>query len=374
MLSQDSAAFRGDPLSFLERAFREGGDVFSLPAGGICVAGPVLSRQVLRNADGLYREHSDFFATTAGTFGPRSAQVRMGRSARELLRCHMSDAAGSLADRVGRVLCPGAAWPDAGNRLLLAHFGAVLSHPGSSPVLRAVLGQVVERSVLAGARERGSRLSRARYRAWVMRVLAAEVKDRRRHLPARPADLLDVVVGAAAGDVPAVVLAEVYLGFVFAIVGSVGFALGWSVYLIADAGPAAGTELSWVVREALRLWPVAWYFGRWPARPHEIDGVRVTPATEVVVCSYLVHRHPLLWSHPQEFRPGRWASGAGHPAFLPFGWGPHSCAGASVAMTIIEDTLRILVSQFRLVMTTSGARPCMGSALEPPPFWLQLIG
>lgn len=285
----------------------------------------------------------------------------------------MSDAADSLADQVDRMLSPGAAWPDEGNRLLLAHFGAALSHPGSPPVLRTALGQIVERSVLAGARERGSWLSRARYRASVMRVLAGEVRSRRRHLPAEPADLLDVVVSAA-GDVPDDLVAEVYLGFVFAIVGSVGFALGWSVYLIAGTGLPAGTDLSWVVREALRLWPVAWFFGRRPARPHEIGGVWVTPATEVVVCSYLVHRHPLFWSHCQEFRPDRWAGGTGHPAFLPFGWGPHSCAGASVAMAIIEDTLRILVSRYRLVMTTSGARPCMGSSLAPPPFWLQLIG
>ena len=142
-------------------------------------------------------------------------------------------------------------------------------------------------------------------------------------------DLLDVVAHAAAGDTPDADLAEVFLSCLFAVAGSIGFLLGWSIYLVGTTEPA---HPSWVVREALRLWPVAWQFGRTPSREHQLAAVTAKPTDEVVVCSYLVHRDPAHWSEPDEFRPGRWATGAGQEAFIPFGWGPHACTGAGVRL------------------------------------------
>jgi cytochrome P450 len=204
-----------------------------------------------------------------------------------------------------------------------------------------------------------------------MRELARAVVERRRRATAPPADLLDVVVGAAGEEVPAAELAEVFLSSLFAIAGSVGFTLGWSVYL-AGTHPEAELKPAWVVREALRLWPIAWMLGRRPTRRHVVAGVEVTPRDLVVVCPYLVHRHPRYWEEPERFLPERWGKGPDPQAFIPFGWGPHTCAAASLSLSLVESALAILFESYHLDVRTDDPRPCVGPALAPPRFSLRL--
>jgi cytochrome P450 len=203
----------------------------------------------------------------------------------------------------------------------------------------------------------------------VTRVLCAELAARRTRRTVEPADLLDVVAHAAAGDTPDADLAEVFLSCLFAVAGSIGFLLGWSIYLVGTTEPA---HPSWVVREALRLWPVAWQFGRTPSREHQLAAVTAKPTDEVVVCSYLVHRDPAHWSEPDEFRPGRWATGAGQEAFIPFGWGPHACTGAGVATQVAETLVGLITSAYRLGIVAPSSRPQVSAALAPPRFHLRL--
>jgi cytochrome P450 len=362
--------FHQDPLLFLDRGFAAAGETLRLPGGQLCVADPAASRAVLANDQGLYQDHSDFFHSKRGLFGPRSAQEEMGRASRTLLRAHVAARADRLADSVARALVPSSEWPDAGNWLVYRHFQDAVIAPDSPPRLRRILDQVVERAVLAGARERRSRLTRAIFRFQVMRELSRAIRERRA-LPARePVDLLDVAAclgeGAREAD-----RAEVFLSFLFAAAGSVGFVLGWSVYLLGTH-PGTATEPAWVVREALRLWPVAWMLERYPVQPHEVAGTPVAPGDRVVVCPYAVHRNPRHWEEPEAFRPERWATVTDHHAFLPFGWGPHRCVAAALSLQLAEDILGILIRNYRLDVTLHEKRPFIAAALAPPRFTLGL--
>lgn len=397
-----------DPLAALRKLRHERGPVFTKSRGEIYVSDPVLAKEILANAEGLFREHSDFFRIRTGMFAPRSAQVEVGRAARVLLRRYAVDHAHELPALVAG-LAPRSEWPDAGNRLVYKHFRAALIGDAPSAALRATVDQVVERAVLAGARDHYSWLARRRFRGRVTRILCAEIAARRGRLgaepaalpaarrvcagaepadlldvvapaaaqparpPTEPADLLDVVAQAASDGTPDADLAEVFLSCLFAVAGSVGFLLGWSIYLAGttDNEPA---HPSWVVREALRLWPVAWQFGRRPSREHQLTAKPITakPSDEVVVCSYLVHRDPAHWSEPDEFRPGRWADGAGQEAFIPFGWGPHACTGAGVATQVAETLVGLITSAYRLDVAAPSGRPQVSAALAPPRFRLRL--
>ena len=97
-----------------------------------------------------------------------------------------------------------------------------------------------------------------------------------------------------------------------------------------------GTVLRACVLEALRLWPVAWFLARRPARPHAIAGVTVTPEDDVIVCPYAVHRNPRHWEDPHAYRPERWAADRDPRAFIPFGWGPHRCIAGTLSMQGLE--------------------------------------
>jgi cytochrome P450 len=258
-------------------------------------------------------------------------------------------------------------WPDTANRLLFRLTADLLVDSARDPATRALLAEVFERAVLAGARDDHSRRDRARFRRRAFGGLAEAVR-RCRHDPQPPRDLLGVVARAA-GDAPDRDVAEVFVSHVFALTGSVGFALGWSVLLTGGRRPE-GVRTAWIVREALRLWPVAWMFGRTVARDHELGGTELRRGDDVMVCSYLVHRHPGHWPEPDAFQPGRWAELSGPPAYLPFGWGPHSCTGAAVALDLIEGLLdEILRYELRLTRAPADAdRPRLGPALAPPPF------
>ena len=364
-------SFHREPLRFLDRTFPAAGDAAWLPGRQLCVAEPEAARAVLINSSGLYEEHSDFFHTRKGWFGPREAQERIGRAARTVLRDHVAARAGALAESVRRELAPAGEWPDAGNWLIYRHLAGALAAPGTPPRLRRTLDGIVERSVLAGARERRSAWSRRLFRFRALRELAREITARRARGAAPPRDLLDAVAGGAEPGATAAELAEVFVSFVFALAGSVGFALGWSVYLWGTHRPA-DADPAWVVHEALRLWPVAWLLGRRPARAHQVAGVEVTPDDRVVVCPYAIHRRPDAWEEPESFRPERWATTSDHRAFLPFGWGAHRCVAAALSMQLAEDVLRLLVERYHWTMTVHDPRPSIGSALAPPRFTLAL--
>lgn len=368
---QLTVQFRREPLQFLDQRIPTA-DAFRLPQGELCLAEASAARAVLANADELYEEHSDFFHTRRGVFGPRPVQVRIGRPAKALLGAYLRAHASELPAAVQRNLTPSSEWPDAGNWLVYRHLAPALVAPESPARLLRTVEEIVKRAVLAGARERQSRLRRAAFRLRVMRELARAVKQRRARHAGRPADVLDVVVGAVEPGVPPTEVAEVFLSFLFAVAGSVGFVLGWSLYLLGTH-PCTGAKPAWVVREALRLWPVAWMLARRPARPHAVAGVEVTPQDEVIVCPYAVHRNPRHWDDPNLFRPARWGEGPADPeAFIPFGWGPHRCIAGTLSMELVEDILRILDEGYRLTVTPRDTRPCIGPALAPPRFTLRL--
>lgn len=382
-------AFRTDPLSFLETALhdersRQGQvDALWFAPGRLLVVDPAAARDVLGNRDGAYREHSDFFFTRHGAPGPRSAQIRIGRDARNLLQRHHCAHARELPGLVAATLAPVSHWPDAGNRLLHTYLRDVLLRPDGPPDVRRTVGRILERAVLAGARDRRNALSRLLLRTEAVLRLGAELDRRRRRGTTEQLDLFDVVVDGGL-DAPVEQLVEVYLSFLFALSGSLGFALGWAVYLLGTGttgttGPTDGTGLvdgtdgaSQVVHEALRMWPVAWLFGRWPAHQHRIAGVDVGPSDEVNVCTWLIHRDPRHWHQPERFLPRRWADAGRSLAYLPFGFGPHACTGAGISLRLLEELVRLLRRDWRMTVTPHHTCPHVGAALAPPPFTVEL--
>jgi len=181
-------------LRDLEVAFDAANDVRRVGPGRVLVANPEAARDVLGNRAGDYVDTSDFFFTRRGVFGPRPAQVAIGRLGRDLLQRHVDARRGDLARLVSQRLAPASGWPDAGNLLVYEHVRDVLLAPGTPAPVRAVVDGVVHRAVLAGARQRYSRRSRRAVRRRAMRVLGREAGSRR---AGEPRDLLDAVVAGA---------------------------------------------------------------------------------------------------------------------------------------------------------------------------------
>jgi cytochrome P450 len=156
-------------------------------------------------------------------------------------------------------------------------------------------------------------------------------------------------------------------------------ALSYALYLLAlhpevqDAVRAEGAALgrragaedlgalpytAAVVKEALRLYPPAWGFGREPVRDVVLGGQRIRGGEHVVMLPWILHRDPRWWHLPERFRPERWLPGpdgapsevAGQPrfAYTPFGGGPRVCIGNHFATMEAILALTTLLQHRRL--------------------------
>ena len=86
-----------------------------------------------------------------------------------------------------------------------------------------------------------------------------------------------------------------------------------------------------VVDEALRLYPPGWLLSRRNIAADTLSGFEVPAGTDVLLCPYLLHRHPRYWKDPDAFRPERFdaAHESERPrfAYMPFAAGPRHCIG-----------------------------------------------
>jgi cytochrome P450 len=111
-----------------------------------------------------------------------------------------------------------------------------------------------------------------------------------------------------------------------------------------------------VLREAMRLYPPAWFISRTPLADDAIGGYRVPAGSTVIMSQYVVHRHPAYWDRPEAFDPERFGPerSRGRPpfAYFPFGGGPRACIGGAFAMTEARVVLAMIAQRVRLELVS----------------------
>lgn len=112
-----------------------------------------------------------------------------------------------------------------------------------------------------------------------------------------------------------------------------------------------------VVDEALRLYPPGWLLSRRTIGPDRLSGYPVPAGTDVLLCIYLLHRHPRYWREPEAFRPERFdaAHEAERPrfAYMPFAAGPRHCIGETLALYEMYMHLYKVARRYRLVQVSN---------------------
>jgi len=228
------------------------------------------------------------------------------------------------------------------------------------------------------------------------RLADRAIAERARRGPRVPPDLLDLL---RAGQDPETgrrmnpsELRDNLLTFIVAGHETTALTLSWALWLTAS-DPAvqdrAGAEataalghraatvadlpalpyIAQIVQEALRLYPPAAFLSR-TARTHDtLCGREVRPGDTIMLPIYALHRHHMLWDHPDRFDPDRFGPGRGPVdrfAFLPFGAGPRICIGANFALQEASIILATLLARFRWDIAPSRIpRPRMILTLRP---------
>jgi cytochrome P450 len=118
----------------------------------------------------------------------------------------------------------------------------------------------------------------------------------------------------------------------------------------------------------MRLHPPTWIFARVPLHEDTLPtGGPVTTRDTLLMCQYIMHRHPAFFPDPEAFVPDRFAGERpSRWAYLPFGDGAHKCIGEHLARL---EGARVLVRivprlAFRL-LAPAAVEPFGGVTLRP---------
>jgi cytochrome P450 len=104
-----------------------------------------------------------------------------------------------------------------------------------------------------------------------------------------------------------------------------------------------------VIKESMRLTPVATLVARRLSRPERIGDLDLPAGTTVGANIYLTHRRPDLWPDPERFDPGRFIGTRPAPnTFFPFGGGVRRCLGAAMATYEMKTVLAEVLSRVEL--------------------------
>ena len=119
-----------------------------------------------------------------------------------------------------------------------------------------------------------------------------------------------------------------------------------------------------VIDEAMRIYPPVWAIGRAAIEDDEIMGYRIARGSNVMLSQWLTHRHPSYWENPERFEPERFSAerAVGRPryAYFPFSGGPRQCIGNIFALTEANLILAAVAQKYR-------PRLVPGHRVEPYP-------
>ncbi|MET9566396.1 MULTISPECIES: cytochrome P450 [Streptomyces] len=107
-----------------------------------------------------------------------------------------------------------------------------------------------------------------------------------------------------------------------------------------------------MMRETLRLYPLAWLLTRTATTDVRLGEHDVLAGTTVAFSPYLVQRLDAVHPRPDQFNPDRWADDRAPQVplggFIPFGLGARKCIGEGLAMAEVTLVLAAVVARWHV--------------------------
>jgi cytochrome P450 len=394
-----------DPLPFLERMFRQYGDVFrvrilNLPVYSI--AHPDGIKHVLQDNHRNYRKSFDYqiLARLLGQ-GLVTSEGSLWLSQRRLIQpmFHRQKVAGFGSLMTECTLKMLERWHERAERQELFDVGREMMRLTLQIVGRALLSMdlTAQADVIGGnmtiANERFGEMGLSAFVPWLptpgnvrfrnaataLRKIVLDIIAERRRDGLDHGDLLSMLLavqdeetGEGMSDEQ---LRDEVLTLILAGHETTATALSWTWYLLSQNPEVEGklhAELdqvlggrvvsvsdlpnlnytAMVIDEAMRFYPPVWAVGRQALADDEILSYRVPKGSNVLLSQWLAHHHPAFWEQPNRFDPERFsaerASGRPRYAFFPFGGGPRMCIGNFFALTEAQIVLATVAQNYHL--------------------------
>ncbi|MEY8849800.1 cytochrome P450 [Psychroserpens sp. XS_ASV72] len=105
-----------------------------------------------------------------------------------------------------------------------------------------------------------------------------------------------------------------------------------------------------VIEESMRLYPPAYFIDRVNVEPDTFNSFSFESGVKLLFSIYEIHRHPKLWSNPNQFQPERFDEGSRKfsSQYFPFGAGPRKCIGNNFAMFEMVIAVTELISKYQI--------------------------
>ncbi len=125
-----------------------------------------------------------------------------------------------------------------------------------------------------------------------------------------------------------------------------------------------------IFRETLRLYPPITFMPRVAETAAHVGAYHLKRGALVMIAPWTVHRHKALWRDPDAFDPDRFMpereTEIQPGAFIPFGYGPHTCIGAGFAAIESALILAHLISRYDFEIIDPGkVRPAARLTTRP---------
>lgn len=125
--------------------------------------------------------------------------------------------------------------------------------------------------------------------------------------------------------------------------------------------------LARVLKESMRLLPAVPYSRRRTCREGALGRYLLPEQTRIIFSHYMTHHMPEVYPEPERFDPARWE--AIHPSpseYLPFGAGPRTCLGSSLAQCVIKLAISRILPRWKIdVVPHSRIDRHLGISLGP---------
>jgi cytochrome P450 len=106
--------------------------------------------------------------------------------------------------------------------------------------------------------------------------------------------------------------------------------------------------IEFVVFETMRVLTPSALLTRIVTKECDVNGVELPSGAEILLCPYIAHRDPDVFSNPDVFLPIRWKVSNPSPyEYFPFGSGMHACVGRYFAVRFICIILNALLRRLR---------------------------
>ncbi|MGF1478599.1 MAG: cytochrome P450 [Cyanophyceae cyanobacterium] len=110
-----------------------------------------------------------------------------------------------------------------------------------------------------------------------------------------------------------------------------------------------------VIKESMRLYPPLPLIARKVETDDVVGDYHFPARMQIIVSSYVTHRHPKYWDNPDRFDPDRFLSvlSASLPrsTYIPFSDGAHRCIGDQFALMEMKLVLATILQHFKLSLS-----------------------